>query len=358
MKTERALILTGLLLVICQVAKTQAQPDAASQHCKFIKEQATAQRELLQTPTLSGGFTQPETGLPEQIIFGATQSLSNERKAGITMDVAQSNCDLYAATEDAHIKIFFALPQIRKDVLEYRLKLIQQTTKTLDDLIAYNMKRVEAQNMTRQGVYSLQSAKMRLVADQTVTLLGITTPYVPPQSPRPLKDLVADKKKSDAAGQKALARLQKQDNWDVSLSVGVHQQVGNSSSSLTDPTGPYGTVNISYNLASRFINKHLDQSLPAYDQWQDTEFDDVAHQADLLKKQMEESAAIEQSQLTALTEQADEIAQNLKSIENIDTNAALTFRNQLTADQLTIQIDIEDLIFQIDELKDYLKHNF
>jgi hypothetical protein len=111
-------------------------------------------------------------------------------------------------------------------------------------------------------------------------------------------------------------------------------------------------------LASRSINKHLDKSLPVYGEWQDAEFDDVAHQADLLKKQLEESVTIEQSQLTALNEQADAIAQNLKSIENVDTNAALAFRNQLTADQLTIQIDIEDLNFQIGELQDYLKNNF
>jgi hypothetical protein len=358
MKLNRALILIGLLLALCKLANAQAQPDAASQHCQFVMEQATAQKELLETPTFNSGFTQPETGLPQQVLFGATQSLSNERKAGITTDVAQTNCDLYAATQEAHIKIFFALPQIRKDVLEYRLKLIRQTVHTLDDLIADNMKRVDAQNMTKQEIYSLQSAKLRLVADQTVTLLGITTPYVPPQSARPLKDLVADKKKSDVANQKALAHLQKQNNWDVSLSVGVHQQIGDSSSSLTTQTGPYGTVNISYNLASRSINKHLDKSLPVYGEWQDAEFDDVAHQADLLKKQLEESVTIEQSQLTALNEQADAIAQNLKSIENVDTNAALAFRNQLTADQLTIQIDIEDLNFQINELKDYLKSNF
>ncbi len=358
MNTQRALILTGLLLALCDVANAQAQPNAASEHCQFIKEQATAQKELLQTPIFSSGFTQPESGLPQQIIFGATQSLSNERRAGITMDVARTNCDLYAATEEANIKILYALPQIRKDVLEYRLKLTQQTTKTLDDLIAVNMKRVEAQNMTKQGIYSLQSAKLRLVADQTVTLLGITSPYIPPQSSRPLRDLITDKKGSDAANQKALVHLQKQNNWDVSLSAGVHQQIGNSSSSLTNPTGPYGTVNLSYNFASRSINKHLDKSLPAYNHWQDAEFDDVAHQADLLKEQMEESIPIEQAQLTALNGQADEISQNLKSIENVDTDTALTFRNQLTADQLTIQIDIEDLNFQINELKDYLKTNF
>ena len=358
MKTQRTLILTGLLLALCEFGYTQAQPNAASVHCQFLKEQATAQKELLQTPSFSGGFTQPETGLPQQLVFGATQSLSNERKGGITMDVARTNCDLYSATEEANIKILFALPQIRKDVLEYRLKLIRQTSKTLDGLIAENMKRVEAQNMTKQGIYSLQSAKLRLVADQTVTLLGITSPYIPPQNPRPLKDLIADKKGSDSANQKAMVHLQKQNSWDVSLSVGVHQQVGSSSASATNPTGPYGTVNFTYNLASRSIKKHLDQSLPVYDQWQDAEFTDVAHQADLLRMQMEESVPVEQSQLTALNEQADAIAQNLKSIENVDTDTALTFRNQLTADQLTTQIDIEDLTFQINELNEYIKNNF
>jgi hypothetical protein len=358
MKTQRGLFLIGAMLVLCEFGNAQARLTAEAEHCRFLKEQAQAQIELLRTPTFTSGFTQPETGLPQQAIFGATESLSNIKKAQITKDVAQTDCDLYDATQEAQVKILFTLPQIRKDVLEYRLKLIQETIKTLDGLIAENMNRVDAQDMTKQGVYSLQSAKLRLVADQTVTLLGITSPYIPQQSHRALKDLVADKKKSDAANQKALAHLQKQNSWDVSLSVGVHQQIGSSSGSLTQSTGPYGTVSISYNLASRSISRHLDDSLPEYDRWQDAEFDDVAHQADLLKKQIEGSIGIENTQLAALKAQAAGIKNNLESIANVDTNAALTFRNQLIADQLTIQIDIKDVTFQIAELQDYLKNNF
>ncbi len=358
MKTKSALLTIALFLAASSWANAQAQPDAAAEHCKFVKEQATAQKELLQTPSVSSGFTQPETGLPQQVIFGVTQSLANEKRAGITMDVAQSNCDLYTATQDAKMKISFALPQIRKDVLEYRIKLIEQGIAKLDGLIADNMKRIDAQNMTKQGVYSLQSAKLRLVADQTVTLLGISTPYVPPQSPRPLKDIVADKERSDSANQHALTRLQKQNNWDVSLSVGVHQQIGNSSTTLANATGPYGSVSISYNLASRSINQHLERSMPAYDQWQHTEFDDVAQQAKLLKMQMEEAINVEQTQLDALKTQADQIDKNLKSIADVETISALVFRNQLVADQLTIQIDMEDVTYQINELHDFLKNNF
>ena len=45
-------------------------------YCSYVMQQAEAQRDLLRTPTAFGGFTQPETGLPLQIVGGASLGLS------------------------------------------------------------------------------------------------------------------------------------------------------------------------------------------------------------------------------------------------------------------------------------------
>ena len=92
----------ALLLIPAAVAadtkdKTNRNNDQQA-YCNYVTEQATAQRDLLLMPDAVAGITQPNTGLPMQVVWGVSGSLSNVRKAGLTMDAARKNCDLYAAT--------------------------------------------------------------------------------------------------------------------------------------------------------------------------------------------------------------------------------------------------------------------
>ena len=73
------------------------------------QQQAQAQRDLLRTPTALAGFTQPETGLPMQVVGGATLGLANLKKAALTVDVARKNCD--------HTSSPTILPQVHKTTL-------------------------------------------------------------------------------------------------------------------------------------------------------------------------------------------------------------------------------------------------
>src|SRR5215469_18205074 len=67
-------------------------------YCDYVTQQALAQRDLLRTPNAVAGFTQPTADLPTQLFWGVSSSVANIRKAGLTMDAAKTNCDLYAAT--------------------------------------------------------------------------------------------------------------------------------------------------------------------------------------------------------------------------------------------------------------------
>src|SRR5262249_18937283 len=130
----------------------EAPSDSKGDHqayCEYVIEQATAQRDLLLTPNAVAGVTQPNTGEPMQLVWGLSSSLSNVRKAGLTMDAARKNCELYWATTAAQQDIQYALPSLEKEALEHRLELIQQASAKLDDLIGATTKMVDAQNLTR-----------------------------------------------------------------------------------------------------------------------------------------------------------------------------------------------------------------
>ena len=86
-------------------------------------------------------------------------------------------------------------------------------------------KTVEAQNATRLMLFSLQTTRIKLDADRADTQSKIAALYTPPLSDKPLRELVAEKQMSEGNEQMALDRLSRQNNWDVALSVGVHQQV-------------------------------------------------------------------------------------------------------------------------------------
>ncbi len=65
------LIATGLLLGTAALAEGQEDQQA---YCTYVMEQAQAQRDLLaHVPRPSAGFTQPETGLPMQVVGGASR---------------------------------------------------------------------------------------------------------------------------------------------------------------------------------------------------------------------------------------------------------------------------------------------
>src|ERR1700733_5046256 len=323
-------------------------------YCSYVMEQAQAQRDLLRTPIAAAGMTQPETGLPLQVVGGASLGLSDLRKASLTMDAARKNCQLYRATTGAQQDIQYALPSLEKDALRNRFALIEQASNSLDALMEKTSKMVDAQNATRLMLFSLQTTKIKLDAERTDTQSKIAALYVPPLSDKPLKELVAEKQNSELNEQKALDKLSRQSAWDVALSVGVHQQVN----PVAQGAQPYGAVSVNYNLASRAINKHLDRAVSAYDEWKKVQEGDVVRNQEVLRQQLVDSALVQENRLRTLLDQSAQIDKNLQQVGNPDTSAAVDFHNQLTAAQLLLQVETGDANFRLDRLREYISKNY
>lgn len=328
--------------------------EAKTAYCKFLTEQAAAQRDLLRTPTPVLEFIQPSTGTPGQAVLGVQTSLSNRRKAKLTMDAAQAGCALYDVAADAQQHIAYALPTLERAILQHRQDLIEQALDQLEMLIAENMKLVEAHNLSRPSVYALQAAKMRLDMNLTSTF---TSAYVPEMSETPLRVLLGAKEKAEIQHQIALNRLQKQDSWDIKMEAGARRQISSGSSSIS-PLGAYGEISFRYNFAAGAINKHLQQSQAAYGDWKKNQFDDLVQQAVTLERQIQETIRLREEQLKSLLDHDQQIRNELNSLKNVQTSAALTYKDQLLADELVLQVDIKDVRFSLEKFNQYLKDNF
>jgi hypothetical protein len=251
-------------------------------YCNYLTQQAAAERDLLLAPNAVAGVTQPNTGLPTQMVWGVSSSLSNVRKAGLTMDVARRNCELYSTNSSAQQDVQYALASLEKEALQHRLELIRQASESLESLIATTTKMLQAQDVTRPMAFALQTTRIKLEADRADTQAKIAAIYAPQLSDRPVKELVAEKQSREANEQRALDKLNRQNDWDVALAVGAHQQIN----PLIDSNGAYGEVTVSYNLASHAINKHLDRAADAYGGWKKVQEGDVIRSADVLQQQV------------------------------------------------------------------------
>src|SRR5580692_2635877 len=149
----RRILFTSLLAVsllpIATLSGAQTIDADQKAYCVYLDEQAKAQSDFLRSPDALAGFTQPDTGLPIQLVAGAQLSLSNLKKAGITLDAARKNCELYKASTNVQLTLQYALPAVEKDALTHRLTLIDEASKSLDALIGKTTQMVEAQDMTR-----------------------------------------------------------------------------------------------------------------------------------------------------------------------------------------------------------------
>ena len=343
------------LATLCFAAQLQAQSaQDAPAYCTYVLEQAQAQRDLLRTPAALGGLTQPETGLPTQVVGGASLGLSEVKKAGLTMDAARKSCDLYKSTTAAQQDVQYAAAVLEKDALRNRLELIDVASRQLDVLMDKTRKMIAAQNATRPMLFSLETTKIKLDADRSATQSKIVTLYTPVLSERPLKELVAEKQSGEVDEQLAQDKLSRQNNWDVALQVGMHQQVN----PLAQGPQPYGAVSVTYNFASRAIDRHLDRAAAAYGDWKKVQEGDVVRNTEVLRQQLLDSVTADEATLKSLEQEGQEISSNLKAVGAPDTSMALDFNNQLSAAQLLLQIEIGDTSYRLERLREYLARNY
>lgn len=352
----RFLLLVFVAYLACGAQRARAQTLQADQqaYCTYLSEQAKAQSDLLRTPAAVAGLTQPETGLPTQVVAGASLSLANLRKAGITLQEARSNCADYKAQSDVQLALQYAITELDKDALTHRLALIDRATQSLNAMIDQTTKIIAAGNMTRPMLQELVTNRIKLESDRADTESMIAALYVPALASGPLKQQVAVKLAADVEEQRSLATLQRQNSWDVALSVGTHQQINPAAGGPE----PYGEVSLTYNLARRAIDRHLDRAVTAYGDWKKVQESDASRGLEILRGQLESNIEAQQRRLDALHQESSSLDKDLQLVATPDTSASLDYRNQLAATQLLLGIETGDASYRLEHLRQFLSTNF
>jgi hypothetical protein len=355
---KKAALLIATILSGSNVLFAGELQAAENGYCKYVTEQATAERDILRAPSAIVGPTQPSAGTPPEMIFGLTGSVASNLKAPLTMKAARAACHLYFAETEAQEHIDYAVSKFEKEALANRLDMVQRGSDRLQGMISDEQKTVEAKNATRPALYYLQSARARLDMRRTSALTGVL-PYVPTMSDVPLHTLVDNKLQAEEANQRAVTKLAKQSGWDVVLVGGGRRQIGqfNSSTNISE-LGAFGEVSLTYNFGRHSANRHWDESTSGYLDFKKSQRDDVASRATILRTQMQDTISLLRPQLAALLEHDSEIEKSLLSIEGLDTTNARTFKNQLLADQVVLRVDIGDIQFRLNWLQAYLQTNF
>ena len=79
---------------------------------------------------------------------------------------------------------------------------------------------------------------------------------------------------------------------------------------------------------------------------------------DVLRTQVAENIAAQQSRLDALQAESQQVDKSLQLVAAPDTTAAFDYRNQLSSTQILLRIEISDSAFRLDRLKDFLGKNY
>jgi len=115
---------------------------------------------------------------------------------------------------------------------------------------------------------------------------------------------------------------------------------------------------MSYNLAHPSIGRHLEKATEAYDRWKHVQQDDVANAAEMLRRQVAEMIEVQQAQIDILSTEDERLDQESARLSGIESNAAIGYRSQLTADQIVLRVDLGDIRFRLDTLRAFLRENF
>jgi hypothetical protein len=348
------------LILVCAVllstdAIAQDARDGAT-YCAYVTEQAKAQADFLRAPTYVAGAAQPDTGTPPQLYTGMSESLTNLKKAGLTMKAAAENCALYNSTIAVQLHLQYAIPTLEKAALANRVQAINAVERQLNTLIVESQKKQESQDMTRLMLYSLQTTLVKLELDKSTTVAASASIYVPPLSNNlRLKEMLAIKQSDEEQNQKSLDKIARENNWDLSVGGGIRHQLN---PFLTDTVDGYGTFVFTYNLGSPKINRHLDQAAANYGEWKKVQQNDAIQTAVALQKQVADNIAALESKAKVLQAQEGTIESNLALVKDVATSVALSFNMQLRSDQLLLRVEIADTQFRLDNLKQYLQDNF
>lgn len=325
-------------------------------YCQYITEKNTAKRKLLLAPDLIVRLQDSDNELLSQnnLIAALSKDLSDLAKAKYVKQLIADECRYYQLREEAKLQIAFAIPQIQRQALHYKLKQIQTAKNKLQGLLKKIQNKIDNHNDTMNNYYRVDALLQRLEDEQQTIHITLATQEPPRMAHVKLNQLLGQVWDAQKNRQATLNKLEKQSHWALQLQTGAQQYL--SSNQNVNPyqnkaVQPYVGVFLRYNLGSIASHKQMDRSLTHYMNWKNKQVNGIQEQLSKLKIAIASLKAAEQQRLNKLTQHYKKYFGFTKKLNSVDSIKALRFKQQIETDRIMMAIEISYVQCLIDLLE-------
>ena len=348
MKKMNLFILVVGSFVISSVFASQRENEFTADikaYCQYIEDKNNAEHSVLMSPDLIVRAQNSTNDYPYQnnVITALSKDLVDFGKSKEIKSLINDECNYYKLTQEAKLQIQFAILNIQKNALYFKLKKIRLAKDKLNTIKETVQHKIKSHDDTLSSWYNLDTSLQKLneVEHEIQTNIAIQQPYSirTVRLNRLLKDIWVAEEKRKAT----LNKLDKLNNWSLQVQAGAQQSL--SSLSQNQAVKPYAALSLRYNLASVYSNYKTNTSLNHYTEWKAKQVNGTQQKLSRLIRSISRLKDAEDERLKQLMTTYNNYYGLSKTLNTIDSSNANRFKQQITIDQIMMEVEIS-----------YLKH--
>jgi hypothetical protein len=325
-------------------------------YCDFAHEQAEAEKIQFQSPRAISALGRASTGTSNTLGVGLSESLSGYLKSRMSLGIGDGQCRLYHDVNEITKHVQYDIIDLTTRELENQIRVIDQQIDVLLRLSVDEQARVAVKSSTIVTVATIEAAIAKLRVQKAEDLEQVKGVILPPISPTPLREILADASITEQTVEQAKIDQSKYNNWDVSVAAGVGTNP--SRGILSTPDKPFIGLNFSYSLGAARANRALDKSAASYVEWTKDQSIGSIHLGQLLKAQVEAVRNANIGSLSSYSDYQKILEDNLKTTESVDTPDAHRFHVQVLIELSSLLVETETRRDSINVMTKYLAQNF
>jgi hypothetical protein len=338
----------------CVHAKQAGLDADVEAYCRYITEKNQAKTQALIAPDaiVRAQNSNNDTLLQNNLVSGLSKDLVDFSKAKEIRRLIHDECQYYQLSQEAKIYIQYAIPRVRSQALSYKLELIQTAKHKIQRVLRTISQRIEHHHDTLQHYHQMDLMLQRLINEERDIHIQLALERAPQMHQLKIKDLLAKIGAAEHQRQKTKNQLAKHYNWSLQVQVGAQQQYEDYPESK-HTVQPYAGLFVRYNLGSMLSNKTMNKSLESYSDWKNKQINGIQNQLIELMRSVTMLRQAEQQRLDSLNSSYRQYSSLSQKVNVLDSTKAAHFGQQIEADSLFMQIEInyiKHLLALLDEM--------
>jgi hypothetical protein len=337
-----------LLLMLIPYSVFAGEVDTA---CQLYKAKADSQAEILIMPQLfvSAGSS---NNTQQTISAGITESISNYRKGTYLQEAAEANCDAIKATTllDKHGK--FGFQNVLNMGAKAELTSLDNALSITDDTISVMQDKLKSKIITVTQYEEVKTLR-DMITDRQTVLLGVLSKSVIKEDEN-LTDTYIQARDASARAASLEAKANATSGWDITVSAGGVQPIGNIMPGTQLGTQGVLSVTAKYSFGEYSSRKAADQVEILSKQLMDEQT--IGYNIALQQEKIELQGLIiaERIHLKEANKSLQEVENLLESLKGIESDIAENIKDVHYIKMMIMMADIEGSKIRLDEYQNTL----